>query len=79
MSHEVESFNEKLEKIINQTENLLDELVVLRKNNPAAKAETAKIMENKLIYLSRYIKELSKKNNDDLSAGISFLKIKMMS
>ncbi len=79
MSLETENFSEKLDEIINQTANLLDELVILRKNNPAIKAETAKIMENKLIYLSRYIKELSKKSNDDLSAGISLLKIKMMS
>lgn len=79
MSRETENFSEKLDEIINQTKNLLDELVILRKNNPVLKAETAKIMENKLIYLSRYIKELNKKSNDDLSAGISFLKIKMMS
>lgn len=79
MSRETENFNEKLDEIIKQTENLLVELVDLRKNNSAIKAETAKIIENKLIYLSRYIKELSKKSNDDLSTGISFLKIKMMS
>lgn len=37
------------------------------------------MLENQLIYLSRRIKELSRANNDDLGAGISLLKIKMMS
>ena len=77
MNREVEVFEQKLNNLINQTDELLQELAVLRKNNPAVKAQTAKILENHLIQLSRRIKQICKANNDDITAGISFLKIKM--
>ena len=64
--------------LIRQTDALLEDLVVSRKKYPAVRPET-KMLENQLIYLSRRIKELSRANNDDLGAGISLLKIKMMS
>ncbi len=79
MSSETENFAQKLNDLVKQADLLLQELIVLRRNNPTAKQETAKMLENQLIYLSRRIKELSRANNDDLGAGISLLKIKMMS
>lgn len=79
MSSETENFAQKLNDLMKQADLLLQELIVLRRNNPTAKQETAKMLENQLIYLSRRIKELSRANNDDLGAGISLLKIKMMS
>lgn len=79
MSRETEDFAQKLNELVKQADLLLQELIVLRRNNPTAKQETAKMLENQLIYLSRRIKELSRANNDDLGAGISLLKIKMMS
>ena len=79
MSRETAEFAQKLNDLVKQADLLLQELIVLRRNNPAAKQETAKMLENQLIYLSRRIKELSRANNDDLGAGISLLKIKMMS
>ena len=79
MSSETENFDQKLNDLVKQADLLLQELIVLRRNNPTAKQETAKMLENQLIYLSRRIKELSRANNDDLGAGISLLKIKMMS
>lgn len=79
MSRETAEFGQKLNDLVKQADLLLQELIVLRRNNPTAKQETAKMLENQLIYLSRRIKELSRANNDDLGAGISLLKIKMMS
>ena len=79
MSRETENFAQNLNDLVKQADLLLQELIVLRRNNPTAKQETAKMLENQLIYLSRRIKELSRANNDDLGAGISLLKIKMMS
>lgn len=79
MSRETAEFAQKLNDLVKQADLLLQELIVLRRNNPTAKQETAKMLENQLIYLSRRIKELSRANNDDLGAGISLLKIKMMS
>ena len=79
MSRETAEFGQKLNDLVKQADLLLQELIVLRRNNPTVKQETAKMLENQLIYLSRRIKELSRANNDDLGAGISLLKIKMMS
>ena len=79
MSRETENFAQKLNDLVKQADLLLQELIVLRRNNPTSKQETAKMLENQLIYLCRRIKELSRANNDDLGAGISLLKIKMMS
>ena len=79
MSRETAEFAQKLNDLVKQADLLLQELIVLRRNNPTAKQETAKMLENQLIYLSRRIKELSRANNDDLGAGISLLKIKMRS
>ena len=79
MSRETAEFGQKLNDLVKQADLLLQELIVLRRNNPTAKQETAKMLENQLIYLSRRIKELSRANNDDLGAGISLLKIKRMS
>ena len=79
MSRETAEFGQKLNDLIRQTDALLEDLVVLRKKYPAVRPETAKMLENQLIYLSRRIKELSRANNDDLGAGISLLKIKLMS
>ncbi len=79
MSSETENFAQKLNDLVKQADLLLQELIVLRRNNPTSKQEKAKMLENQLIYLSRRIKELSRANNDDLGAGISLLKIKMMS
>ena len=77
MDRELEIFEQKLDNLIKETDELLQELARLRRNNPAAKAQSAKILENHLIQLSGRIKQICKANNDDITAGISFLKIKM--
>lgn len=77
MNKDVEIFEQKLNNLTMQVAELLQEMAVMRRNNPAIKAQTAKIMENQLIQLSRRIKQICKANNDDITAGISFLKIKM--
>jgi len=78
MSQECEAFEQKLNTLMLKIEELMQELIILRRDNPKIKTETAKIMENQLIILSKRLKELSRINNDDLTAGISLLKIKMM-
>lgn len=78
MSREAANFEQKLTKLMDQADGLMQELISLRRKDPALRAETAKILENQLIAFSRRIKQLSRENNDDLTAGISFLKIKML-
>ena len=50
MSRETENFAQKLNELVKQADLLLQELIVLRRNNPTAKQETAKMLENQLIY-----------------------------
>ena len=42
MSSETENFAQKLNDLVKQADLLLQELIVLRRNNPTAKQETAK-------------------------------------
>jgi len=59
-------------------QQVLEELLLYRKENPQMKAQTAKMMENQLLTFCRALKQSSKETNDDLMQGISLLKIKMM-
>lgn len=78
MGRETANFEQKLTELMGQADGLMQELIILRRKDPALKAETARILENQLIAFSRRVKQLSRENNDDLTAGISFLKIKML-
>ena len=77
MNNDLEIFEQKPNNLTAQTAELLGEMADMRRNNPALKAQTAKLLENQMILLSRRIKQICKDNNDDITAGISFLKIKM--
>ena len=79
LSQEVASFEKKLGDFSDQFYGLLGELIDLRKQSPQIKAETAKLLEQYMITVSKQIKQISKENDDDLMEGISFLKIKLMS
>lgn len=78
MSGEVAVFAKKLEDFSLEFDSLLVELVEIRKESPQVKAETAKLLEKYMINVSKQLKQMGKENNDDLTEGISFLKIKLL-
>lgn len=78
MSIELEDFAKKLADFSLAFNDLLEELVAIRKESPQLKAETAKLLEKYMISVSKQLKQVSKEHDDDLTEGISFLKIKLM-
>ena len=79
MEQNLQSLQEHLDQLYKELCEVLNELVVVRRQSPRMKAETARLLENYMIQISRKVKEIGKMNNDDLMEGISLLKIKMMS
>ncbi len=79
MEQNLQSLQEHLDQLYTELCEVLNELVVVRRQSPRMKAETARLLENYMIQISRKVKEIGKMNNDDLMEGISLLKIKMMS
>ena len=79
MAQDLQSLQKHLDQVYGELEEVLNELVAVRKQSPRLKAESARLLENYLIQISRKVKEIGKMNNDDLMEGISLLKIKMMS
>lgn len=79
MEQDLQSLQKQLDHLAGELYEVLDKLVVMRRQSPRMKAETARLMENYMIQVSRKVKEIGKANNDDLMEGISLLKIKMMS
>lgn len=79
MEQELRNMEERFNHLFQEMTEVLNDLIVLRKQSPQMKAETAKLLERYLIEVSRKVKEISKNNHDDLMDGISLLKIKMMS
>ncbi len=79
MEQNLQGLQKHLDQLYNELCDVLNELVVIRRQSPRMKAETARLLENYMIQISRKIKEIGKMNNDDLMEGISLLKIKMMS
>ena len=79
MEQDLQSLQKHLDQLYGELCDVLNELVVVRRQSPRMKAETARLLENYMIQISRKVKEIGKMNNDDLMEGISLLKIKMMS
>ena len=79
MEPELLQMKERFDRLYAEMTGVLNDLVVLRRQSPRMKAETARMLEGYLIEVSRTVKEISKNNHDDLMEGISLLKIKMMS
>ena len=79
MEQNLQSLQEHLDQLYTELCEVLNELVVVRRQSPRMKAETARLLENYMIQISRKVKEIGKMNNDDLMEGISLLKLKMMS
>lgn len=79
MEQDLQSLQKHLDQLSNELYDVLNELVAVRRQSPKMKAETARLLENYMIQVSRKVKEIGKANNDDLMDGISLLKIKMMS
>lgn len=79
MEQDLQSLQKHLDQLANELYDVLNELVAVRRQSPKMKAETARLLENYMIQVSRKVKEIGKANNDDLMDGISLLKIKMMS
>ena len=79
MEQDLQSLQKQLDRLSNELYEVLDQLVAVRRQSPKMKAETARLMENYMIQVSRKVKEIGRANNDDLMEGISLLKIKMMS
>ena len=78
MEQDLQSLQKHLDQLSNELYDVLNELVAVRRQSPKMKAETARLLENYMIQVSRKVKEIGKANNDDLMDGISLLKIKMM-
>ena len=72
------AFEQKLNAQLLEFYALVDELVIIRRQSPRLKAQTAKMLEGYMIDMSRHMKAVSKENGDDLTAGISWMKIKLM-
>lgn len=79
MEQDLQGLQKHLDQLYGELCDVLNELVVVRRQSPRMKAETARLLENYMIQISRKVKEIGKMNNDDLMEGISLLKIKMMS
>ena len=79
MEQDLQSLQKHLDQLSNELYDVLNELVAVRRQSPKMKAETARLLENYMIQVSRKVKEIGKANNYDLMDGISLLKIKMMS
>ena len=76
--NDLNALQKEFDNLSTHFQQVLDELLLYRKENPQMKAQTAKMMENQLLAFCRVLKQSSKEKNDDLMQGVSLLKIKMM-
>lgn len=78
MDPSMQALQEHLNQLYGQLDEVLNEIAVIRRQSPRLKGETAKMLENYMILVSRRVKEVGRKYNDDVLEGVSLLKIKMM-
>lgn len=76
---EVKKIEVKLDNIMGEIQEIIDEVIEVRKGSPRNKVETARVLEAFLTDLYQYFKTASKESGDNLLAGISLMKIKLMS
>jgi len=67
-----------LDNVMDEIKVIVDDVIEVRKGSPQNKVKTAKILEGFLNELYQYLKIVSKESGDNLMAGISLMKIKLM-
>lgn len=78
MSPELLAFQQKLDGFLGEFQQLLCEFAQLRRISPRVRAESTKMLEQYLLRSGRIVKQVSRDYHDDLTQGISLLKLKMM-
>ncbi|NLW24553.1 MAG: hypothetical protein GXY91_04840 [Clostridia bacterium] len=75
---DVKHLEDRLNSVMGEITGIIDEMIEVRKNSPQNKEKTAKILEEFLSNLYHYFKTASKESGDNLLAGVSLVKIKLM-
>ncbi|MFZ7103177.1 MAG: hypothetical protein ACOWWO_11065 [Peptococcaceae bacterium] len=73
---QIKDIEVRINNILQELKNILDEILQFRKDSPQNKQLTAQIIENFLSELYRHFKVKSKEAGDNLLAGVSLLRIK---
>lgn len=75
---DITNLENRLNSVMGEITVIIDEIIEIRKDSFENKQLTAKILEEFLSNLYHYIKTTSKESGDNLLAGISLMKIKLM-
>lgn len=76
---DIKHLENRLNEVMDEIQDIIDEVVEVRKGSQQNKEQTAKVLEKFLSELYQYFKVKSKESGDNLMQGISLMKIKLMS
>lgn len=76
MVQDLKSIEERVNKVLADVKEIIDDVIIIRKNSQENKEKTAKILERFLSELYDYFRVKSKEAGDNLLAGVSLLKIR---